>query len=122
MKKIFIGLLIGLTLGLLIGFCATNYLVTGTVPTGYVCVTVKNESGHLIKSIFLKHALGSIEMKNISINESANITFKNGGENSYCIVATFDNDSTLKSAAPVYVEAGYKTTETIFNDHIKTEQ
>jgi hypothetical protein len=121
MKKTFIGLLIGAILGLVFGYFITKYLLIGTVPTGYVCVTVRNESGQHIKSVLLKSNAGSIETKSLNNKEEVNLIYKNGGEGTYFIVSTFDNDSTLSSKA-MYVEGGYKTTEIIFNDHIKSSQ
>ena len=121
MKRTFIGLLVGAALGFVVGFLATKYLIIGAVPSGYVCVTIKNESGQHIKSIVLKrNSLNSIESNSLEDKAELSLTFKNGGEGTYSIVATFDNDSILKSQEN-YVEGGYKATETIFNDHVKTE-
>ena len=120
MKQTFKGLLIGSTIGLVLGYFATKYLIIETVPTGYVCVAVRNESGQHIKSVLLKSNSGTIETESLNDGEQVHLTFRNGGEGTYFIISTFDNDSTL-SSKEMYVEGGYKTTEIIFSDQIKTE-
>jgi hypothetical protein len=120
MNKTILGLLIGVVLGLVAGYLiTTNFLLSEPIPKGYVRVSVENRSGQNIKRLTLKHESGSIEMKNLSKTDSANLIFKNVGENSYRIVAILANGSTISSRGN-YVEAGYRTRETIFPDSIKT--
>lgn len=121
MRKITIGLLIGILLGLFTGHFITKKIISEPIPKDYVRVTVTNKSGHQITTLTLKHSGGSIEMKTLPDNESAYLIFKNGGENSYRIFATFDNDSTVSSKGE-YVEAGYRTKEIILADEVKTER
>lgn len=120
MNKIILGLLIGAVLGLLTGyFLTTKFLTSEPIPTGYVRVFVKNLSGQNIRNLTLKHESGSIEMKNFSKSDSADFIFKNKGENSYRVIATLDDGSNVASRGN-YVEAGYRTTETVYRDSIKT--
>lgn len=121
MKQTLIGLLIGAILGFIAGYLKTEFLIGESVQPNYVYVTVVNKSEHLIKSILLKHEKGNIEIQKIVKNEKVTLIFKNGGESTYRINATLDNDSTLISNE-MYVEGGYRTTETIFNDYIKSSQ
>ena len=121
MSKIIKGLFIGIIVGLFVGYFITKNFLAESIPNGYVRVTVNNKSGHSIKTLILKHESGNIEMKNLSDKEIVNMIFKNGGENSYRIIATLDNDSTISSKGE-YVEAGYRTTEIISTDEIKTDR
>jgi flagellar hook assembly protein FlgD len=118
MSKIILGLFLGIVVGLFAGYFITIKFLTESIPKGYVCVTVENKSGQNIKTLILKHESGSIEMKNLSDKADVNLIFKNVGENSYRIIAKFDNDSTVSSKGN-YVEAGYRTTEIIFADCVK---
>ena len=114
-------IIFGLILGLFMGYFITNYfLQSEQIPKGYVRVCIKNKSGQDIKNLTLKHESGSIEMQDFSKADSANLIFKNEGENSYRIVATLSNGSTISSRGN-YVESGYRTTEIIFPDSIKAE-
>lgn len=120
MSKIILGILFGIVVGLFAGHFITTKFLAEPIPNGYVRVTVDNKSGQNIKTLTLKHESGSIEMENLSDKESVNLIFKNGGENSYRIIAKLDNDSIVSSRGN-YVEAGYRTTEIIFADRVKTE-
>ena len=80
---------------------------------------VKNLSGENLKNLTLIQEGGNIEMKNFSKSDSADLIFKNEGENSYKVIATFNDGSKITSRGN-YVEAGYRTTETIYRDSIKT--
>lgn len=120
MNKIALGLFTGLIFGLLTGyFITTKFLTSEPISKGYVRVFVKNLSGQNIKNLTLLQEGGSIEMKNFSKSDSADLIFKNEGENSYKIIATFDDDSKISSRGN-YVEGGYRTTEIIYRDSIKT--
>jgi flagellar hook assembly protein FlgD len=120
MSKIILGLFFGIVIGLFAGHFITINFLAEPIPKDYVRVTVDNKSGQNIKTLTLKHERGSIEMKNLSDVESVNLMFKNRGENSYRIIAKFDNDSVVSSSGN-YVEAGYRTTEIIFADRVNTE-
>ena len=120
MNKIILGLMIGGVLGLSVGYFITKtFLTSEPIPKGYVRVFVKNLSGQNIKNLTLLQEGGSIEMKNFSMKDSADLIFKNEGENSYKVIATFDNGSQVSSRGN-YVEPGYRTSETIYRDSIKT--
>jgi flagellar hook assembly protein FlgD len=118
MSKIILGLFLGIVIGLFAGYFITIKFLTESIPKDYVRVTVENRSGQSIKTLILKHESGSIEMKNLSDKADVNLIFKNVGENSYHIIAKFDNDSTVSSKGN-YVEAGYRATEIIFADCVK---
>lgn len=120
MNKIILGLMIGGVLGLSAGyFITTIFLTSEPIPKGYVRVHVKNLSGQNIKNLTLIEEGGSIEIKNFSNSDSADLIFRNKGENSYKVIATFNDGSKITSRGN-YVEAGYRTTETIYRDRIKT--
>jgi|GEM_PF-1631530 len=120
MNKITFGLLTGVVLGLLAGyFITTTFLAPEPIPKGYVRVFVRNLSGQNIKNLTLTHESGRIEIKNFSKSDSAALVFKNHGENSYRIIAILENGSNITSRGN-YVEAGYRTIETIYRDSIRT--
>lgn len=120
MSKIILGTFLGIIVGLLGGHFITRNFLAEPIPNGYVRVKVINESGQNIKTLILKHENGSIEMKKLFNQESVNLIFKNGGENSYQIFATLNNDSIVSSKGN-YVEAGYRSTEIIFADKVETK-
>jgi hypothetical protein len=121
MRRIILGIFIGVTIGLFAGNYITTAFLIDPIPNGYIRVTVVNQTGQLIKSLTLKHEKGNIEMKNLLDRDRAKLIFKNGGENSYQIIATLDNDSTVSSRGE-YVESGYKRTEIIYSDRIETDR
>lgn len=120
MRRIILGIFIGVTIGLFAGYYITIAFLIDSIPKGYVSVTVVNQTGHLIKSLTLKHEKGNIEMKDLIDSDRAKLIFKNIGENSYQIIAVMANDSTVSSKGE-YVESGYKMTEIIYSDRIETD-
>lgn len=121
MRRTILGIFIGLIVGLFAGHYVTTKFLIDPIPSAYVRVTVVNQSGQLIKSLILKHEKGNIEMKDLRDRDHVKLFFKNGGENSYQIIATLANDSTVSSRGE-YVESGYKRTEIIYNDRIETDR
>jgi flagellar hook assembly protein FlgD len=121
MSKILLAAIIGIVIGLIAGHFITTKFLSEPIPKGYVRVTVNNQSGHVIKLLTLKHQSGSIEMEGLAKQEKVNLIFKNGGENSYRIKAILDDNSTVSSNGE-YVEAGYRTVETVFADSIKIDR
>ena|SRR5690349_11525907 len=118
-------LLIGIILGLILGAC--GYL-TVTIFTSFeiisnnsATITIKNESGQYVKLISLQHQDGTIEARGLRDKEEMRFVFSNQGENTYKVVATFENETTLTSQE-VYFEIGYRGTETIKKDQIVTER
>jgi hypothetical protein len=120
MKKLIIGLLTGLFIGLLYYFIMTSFYSYEPISNDFASVIIKNESGQRIKKISLKHNRGTFESTNLNNLEQIRYIFQNGGENVYYISITFENDSTLKSQG-VYVEHGYRGIETIKKSKIITK-
>ncbi|MES2138565.1 MAG: hypothetical protein V4511_02575 [Bacteroidota bacterium] len=120
MKKIIIGIVIGLFIGLIGYFALTVFYSYEPISKDFASVVIKNESGQRVKKIFLKHNSGTFEASNLSDHGQVRFIFQNGGENSYNISVTFDNDSTLTSQE-VYFEYSYRGTETITKSKIITK-
>lgn len=120
MNKLIVGIAIGLLLGLLCYYSLTFFSSNEFITNDFARVTIKNESGKNAKKILLKHERGSIEVMGLSDKEEIRLIFRNGSENSYKIIVTFDNDITLTSDE-IYFEYGYRGTETIKNLEIITE-
>lgn len=120
MKKLIIGLLTGLFIGLLYYFIMTSFYSYEPISNDFASVIIKNESGQRIKKISLKHNRGTFESTNLNNLEQIRYIFQNGGENVYYISITFENDSTLKSQS-VYFEHGYRGIETIKKSKIITK-
>ena len=121
MIRIVIWVLVGLLIGLAAGYLITaNYLLE-TIPKGYVSVTAINKSGNKIKTLILHHEKGSIEMNDLAEQESVKLIFKNAGENAYYLTGEFENDSTFSSSKE-YVEAGYRLTEIILADTVRSDR
>jgi flagellar hook assembly protein FlgD len=118
--RVIILLVAAIIIGFIAGYLVKTY-VYEPVPKGYVRVRIDNKSGHVVKTLALKHESGSAEVTNLNREETVHIIFKSGGENSYCIIATLDNDSVLSSKGE-YVEDGYRRVETIFSNQVKTDR
>ena len=121
MKKIFIGVAAGLSLGVL--GCLLFYLFFSVelIPNDFASVVIKNESGKVIKKTLLKHIHGTIEDRHfLKNNEELRFLFKNTSENSYTITVTFDDDSTLTSDG-MYIEYRDRTTEIVTRSKIITK-
>lgn len=116
MNKLFIGLLCGL-IG---GYFITKYLFTSeTISPDYVRVTIVNSSGQTIKKVKLEHENGTCEISKLLDKTETKVIFRNAGEGSYKVTASFENDSTLTSKG-AYIEGGYRMTETITKTEIET--
>jgi hypothetical protein len=119
MNRFLAGIAIGILLGLsgysLLTFFSSNEFVADE----FARVTIRNESGKNARRIVLQHGRGSLEARGLRDMEEIRFIFRNGGENSYKIIATFDNDRTLTSDE-VYFEHGYRGVETINESAIST--
>lgn len=121
MRKYLLGIFIGILVGLFAGYYITTKFLFDPIPSSYVRVTADNNSGQKIKTLTLKYRNGTIEMKDLPDRESAKFIFKIYGEDSYQIIATFDNDSTVSSRGE-YVESGSTRTEKIYKDRIEPDR
>jgi hypothetical protein len=120
MNKLFIGIFISLFCGLIGGHFITKYLFTSeTISPDYVRVTIINSTGQTIKKVILEHENGTYEISKLLDKNETKVIFRNAGEGSYKVTASFENDSTLKSKE-AYIEGGYRMTETITAKDIKT--
>lgn len=120
MNKLFIGIFIGLFCGLLSGHFITKYLFTSeTISPDYVRVTIINSTGQTIKKVILEHENGTYEISKLLDKNETKVIFRNAGEGSYKVTASFENDSTLTSKG-AYIQGGYRMTETITAKDIKT--
>ncbi len=120
MKSKLIGILIGLTLGLLIHFALRLFYSYEFLSHSQTSVTIKNKSGHLLTTLQLKHKGGTLQASNIYDSEEIRFIFPSSGENSYNVIATLDNDSVIESQG-VYFERGYRGTETVTSSKIITD-
>ena len=59
-------------------------------------------------------------LENILIGQKSKVDYFPGGETTYELKVTF-TDGTILNREPYYVESGYKMTETIYKDKIKTD-
>ena len=120
MKKIIIGLLLGLILsgGIFLFDSIINSRVRIPLKTAFI--TIKNESDFQIDKVSLKHGYGELSISDINVDETAYFGFSNGSENSYTLTVQLENDSVLKSVG-FYFEYGLRATETITNTEIITE-
>jgi hypothetical protein len=92
-----------------------------TAPTKeQVMVTFKNESGQQVKQVTLTHENGSIKRDMINAGDEAIILFHSPGENAYHTEILLANGAILTSRG-MYIEGGYRMTETIYDDSVKTE-
>lgn len=91
------------------------------LPESYVSCVVMNKSGHVVNTLELRHGKGNVKVNNIVNGKSVELLFYAGGEDSYEITATFDENSVISSGGE-YVESGYRTEETIYRDTIITER
>lgn len=84
-----------------------------------VTVQLKNVSDQKIKAVQLEHEHGSLTAATIGPGDSRLVRFYSPAESSYSIKVVFADGRTL-SGGGGYVEAGYKITEVISDDKIKT--
>ncbi|MCR5889937.1 hypothetical protein LRS06_19600 [Hymenobacter sp. J193] len=118
MKKVILGVFACISFGLVASIFLSNRLSSESLPEGYVCVIVKNQSKRPIKLLTLKHERGSIEVKGLAQGEQTNVIFKSPGENAYYVIAKLESGSTVTSREE-YIEGGYRGIGNIFNDTIK---
>ena len=107
--------------GLIIGFSLGRIFNSETLPSDYVRVTVKNNSGYKLKSLILQHKNGDLSLKNLGKDEIESFYFKNGGEGFYLIKAVFENNSEVISK-PEYIEGGYKNIQILHCDHFEVDR
>lgn len=120
MKKHFGGIMIGLLLGLIVGiFIAKILLTSESISPEYVRVTIVNSTGQTINKATLKHENEAFEIRDLSDKSEIKVIFKNVGESSYNVTALLENDSTITSKG-IYIEGGYRMTETVTNKDIHT--
>ena len=120
MKKVIIGISIGLFIGLICYFASTIFYSNEFISKDNASVTITNESGQQVKKVLLKHKGGTLEANNLYDTDQVRFIFTNKGENSYQIIVTFENDSVMSSQG-VYIEHGYRGTETITKTKIETK-
>lgn len=112
MKKLLIGIILGLLLGVIFYFSMTLFVSNEIISQNFARVTIKNESGRNVKSILLQHQRGEIEANGLNNEGEIRFIFENRGENVYHIIVTLENNTTLTSNE-VYFEVGYRGTVTI---------
>ena len=120
MKKLILGITIGILFGLFYYFIMTFCYSYEPIPNEFATVSIKNESGQRIKKILLKHNRGTIESTYLNNLEEIRFIFQNNGENEYNLKVTFENDSILNSQS-VYFEYGYRGIEIIKKSRIITK-
>ena len=120
MKKVIIGIAMGILIGMTFYFTSTFFCSYEFISKDNASVTIINESGQQIKTVRLKHHLGTLEANNLNDKDQVRFIFTNRGENSYQVIVTFRNDSTMTSQE-VYIEYGYRGAETITKTEIKTK-
>ena len=120
MKKVIIGITIGLFIGLNCYFASTFFCSNEFISKDNASVTITNESGQQIKAVLLKHNRGTLVANNLNDKDQVRFIFTNRGENTYQVIVTFKNDSIMTSKE-VYFEHGYRGTETITKTEIKTK-
>ena len=75
MTKIFIGIAVGLLLGLLGHYILTFFSTSEVIPYDFARVTIKNESGKNVGKVLLQHEKGSIEANGLMDNEEVRFIF-----------------------------------------------
>jgi hypothetical protein len=120
MIKFVMGIAVGMVLAFMGFFVKNSFSSREIISKDLARVTVKNESGKIVKRITLQHNNGTLEASPLSSGEEVRFIFNNGGENVYKILVTFDDGSTLASQG-VYFEYGYRGIETIKTTEIVTE-
>jgi len=120
MKKIIIGLLLGVILSVGIFLFDSMFNSREKISLKTAFITIKNESDFKINKILLKHGYGELFVSNIDIGKTVYLGFPNSSENSYTLTVKLENDSILESVG-FYFEYGLRATETITNTEIITE-
>lgn len=117
MKKVIVGILIGITISVVYIGIDSIFSSKEKISNKTAFIRLKNESNFNIVRATLKHGYGEIIIKNIGINNDAYLGFHNGSENSYVLSVQFDNDSILNTRGN-YFEYGFRGLEIIKNDTI----
>lgn len=120
MKRLLIGLVIGIAFGILFTTLILNRFISPLAPNNHVRVNVINKSQFLIRELLLTHEKGENKIKWIKPNSEAIILFKSGSENSFTIKVVYDNDSILYSKEK-FVESGNNMTEIVTDKKIETK-
>lgn len=120
MKKLLFGILMGIILSLFYIMIDSVFNSREKIPKDIAFITIKNDSDFNIVNATLKHGYGEFTIKNIGVNNSAYIGFRNGSENSYQLFIQFENDSVLQTKGN-YFEYGFRGLEIITNQKIISE-
>jgi hypothetical protein len=108
-------------IGAVIGGCVVgilNLLIPRNNP--YVQVTVSNDAAIPIQTARADSEGGIYIIENIPVGSSKTLKLYAAGESSYKLTVTFMNGKTLQGGAG-YVESGYKVTENVTNENIKSD-
>ena len=106
----FLCVLLGVAVGIFIG-TRINPLVE---------IQIKNKSTRNIEAIHIKHEHGNELVENIRQGETRVVTIYARGETSYSMIATFSDGKQL-TGGEEYAESGYKISETITDNQIKSD-
>jgi len=115
MKKIKIIII----LFILLTACKREKNACSYLKKGEVCIKIINESGYKIKPLELKYESGIKNIVNIKNGDEEYTSIYCPGEGSYTIKAVFGDNKIVKSNG-TYIEGGYRMTESIHRDNIKS--
>ncbi len=115
MKKIKIIII----LFILLTACKREKNACSYLKKGEVCIKIINESGYKIKLLELKYESGIKNIVNIKNGDEEYTSIYCPGEGSYTIKAVFGDNKIVKSNG-TYIEGGYRMTESIHRDNIKS--
>ena len=115
MKKIKIIII----LFILLTACKSEKNACSYLKKGEVCIKIINESGYKIKLLELKYESGIKNIVNIKNGDEEYTSIYCPGEGSYTIKAVFGDNKIVKSNG-TYIEGGYRMTESIHRDNIKS--
>jgi hypothetical protein len=104
---------------ILLTACKSENNVCSNLKIGEVCIKIINESGYKIKLLELNHERGIKNIVNLKNGDEKYTTIYCPGEGSYIIKAVFDDNKIVKSKEN-YIEGGYRMTEIIHRDSIKS--
>ena len=117
MKKIIIGILIGISIAAMYTGIDSIFNSREKISNKTAFIKLKNESNLNIVRATLKHGYGEVIIKNIGINDVAYLGFQIGSENSYVLSVQFENDLILNTKGN-YFEYGFRGLEIIKSDTI----
>jgi hypothetical protein len=115
MKKIKIIII----LFILLTACKSEKNACSYLKKGEVCIKIINESGYKIKLLELKYESEKKYIVNIKNGDQEYTSIYCPGEGSYTIKAVFGDNKIVKSNG-TYIEGGYRMTEIIQRDNIKS--